>query len=1026
MNPKSPNRSGLSPEDLKVAIALESKELEHSFRWLEEHLPPSFHEEVSFQKRLLIARSLLSFQIQDRFVNIHLKHVAIILCPDATDVDLKILKTYAGYVIHYYRTFVSDAPPPGETSGMLRIALLYLDEAKDESDSPIIEPERKTELIQLIQRRNKEFPATDLETLLHGMTARFVRTLKNGRLALALDMFFRAKTSDECQYEMRQNRDWEEKNLPSLQIVLAWRSVPKCGFLYRLAKITLAHGLTLKKVAATYIDPYSVENVLILSIGVHGIDDKPAWESADIDDFLRELCLLKYFDTDDRIAEVFVKPKMLTGNEAHLIRSCAAFAHQALLYGDPHLYSIDNVTEGLCRHPELTVQLCKIFEKKFHPHTHNLAAYADERLAMVELIEKLDTGQALNDRRRKNILKCALDFIEYTLKTNFYGHNKSGFSFRLDPIYLDMLPYDRKEKFPALPYAIFFIRGMHYLGFNIRFKDLARGGVRTVMPDREESHAQERNNIFAESYNLSYTQHKKNKDIPEGGAKTAILLEPSTVLDQEDNLFREELGRQGMEKPFIEEKLKLAKAKRKTAYLFAAQRSFMECFMTLLNCDDHGVLKAKYVIDYWKKPEYIYLGPDENMLNEMIVWIADFAVRSGYRPGRSFMSSKPGAGINHKEYGVTSFGLNVYLHQTLLFLGIDPDKQSFTLKISGGPDGDVAGNEIHILATHYAKTAKLVALTDVSGTIFDPEGLDWKEMDALFREGQPIRMYPPEKLHEGGFLLDLQTKKQESTLVQHTLLWRKTHNKVTQEWLSGNDMNYLFRSNVHRTQADVFVPGGGRPRSLNESNISSFLNELGTPTAKAIVEGANLYLTPEARRFLEKLGTVVLKDSSCNKGGVICSSFEVLAGLCMSEDEFLEYKARYVTEVLGIIRKAALHEANLILDTHRTTGAFFTDLSDKVSERINLYKYQLLDHLVGITLSKDPKDPLIRCLLLYCPALLREKFQPQILKMPEIHKKAIIAVFLASHLVYTRGLDWSPSIADILSSIATDPKITGD
>jgi glutamate dehydrogenase len=388
------------------------------------------------------------------------------------------------------------------------------------------------------------------------------------------------------------------------------------------------------------------------------------------------------------------------------------------------------------------------------------------------------------------------------------------------------------------------------------------------------------------------------------------------------------------------------------------------------------------------------------------------------------MSSKPGAGINHKEYGVTSYGVNVYLHQTLLFLGIDPEKEPFTIKISGGPDGDVAGNEIHILATSYAKTAKLVALTDVSGTIFDPEGLNWEEMDTLFKNGQPIRFYPPEKLHEGGFLLDLQTKRQESSFAQQTLLWRKTGKKAVQEWLSGNDMNFLFRSNVHQVQADVFVPGGGRPRTLNEQNVKSFLDESGRPTAKAIIEGANLYLTPEARRFLEKLGTVILKDSSCNKGGVICSSFEVLAGLCMTEEEFLHVKEEYVKEVLNIIRLAALHEANLILETHRTTGAFFTDLSEKVSERINLFKYQLLEHLTGIELPSDPKDPLIKCLFLYCPPLLRKKHAKQILSMPDIHKKAIIAVFLASHLVYTRGLHWSPSVADILSSIATDPKIT--
>jgi glutamate dehydrogenase len=61
-------------------------------------------------------------------------------------------------------------------------------------------------------------------------------------------------------------------------------------------------------------------------------------------------------------------------------------------------------------------------------------------------------------------------------------------------------------------------------------------------------------------------------------------------------------------------------------------------------------------------------------------------------------SSKKGAGINHKEFGVTSEGVVVYLVTALKrVLNIDPAKQPFSVKITGGPDGDVAGNLIRIL-----------------------------------------------------------------------------------------------------------------------------------------------------------------------------------------------------------------------------------------------------------------------------------------------------------------------------------------
>ncbi len=1010
----------LSPQELRQALASESEAFENAFRWLEEHMPPRFHEEIDTKMRILIARNLLSFKLQNKLSQIQVENMALILCVDAPDADLKILKRFSNQAIRYYRTFISNVPPPGEKTGHLRIAILHLGEVHSHEK---LTPEQKTGLFSLAREYNPTLPADEFETMLQGLNPRFLRSMTSERLKIAIEMFFRAKERDQCQYEVRRNEDWEKTKAPSVQIILAWRNVPKSGFLYRLAQIISAHELALKRVTCTYINPYKADNILILSVGLHGLKGNAAWEETDIDDLLQEICLLKFFEADDAIASTFVLPGLISGNEGHMVRNFVSFTHQTLVYADPNIYTFDAIVEGLCRHPELTIHLCKAFEAKFHPDKHSPKIYAQKEEEISRLIEGLDTGHAINDAKRKNILRQTLHFIKYTLKTNFYRHNKSAFAFRLDPKYLDDVPFDRKEKFPELPFGIFFIRGMHFLGFNIRFKDLARGGVRTVTPEKWEQYFHERNNIFSEAYNLAYTQQKKNKDIPEGGAKTAILLKPFDVFAKELEIYKTEIEEAGTSPIILEEKCKTFLKDHKLTFLFASQRSFIESFMTLINCDDEGKLLAKSVVDTYEKPEYIYLGPDENMLNEMIVWIANFSVASKYKPGRSFMSSKPNAGINHKEYGVTSFGLNVYLHQTLLFLGINPEKDAFTIKISGGPDGDVAGNEILNLYKYYPKTAKLLALTDVSGTIYDPQGLNLEEMANLFHKSLPIRSYKTKLLSEGGFLLDLRTKRESSTFAQQTLLIRKKDGQLVEEWLSGHEMNLLYRSNVHQVKTNVFVPGGGRPRTLNESNYQTYLDEEGKPSSQAIVEGANLYLTPGARHALEKHGLLDLKDSSCNKGGVICSSFEVLAGLCMSEEEFMKEKKQYVEEVLAIIGKASLNEARLLLDTHKETGLPLTEISDKISEKINLYKYQLLDYFITIDLPQNPKDPLIKALFLYCPPLLRDKYRKNILAMPEIHKKAIIACYLASHLVYTRGINWNPNIADLLPTLTDDPHL---
>ncbi len=1007
---------------MQRAIIRESQRCEESYLWLQAHMPPRFFEERSEEDILLIVHSLMGFKLQDYFSQVHLKDYALVLCLDSDDADLRILENYQNYGIRDYFAFVSNAPPPfEEIKTHLRIAVIYFTHTPNGED--ILDTASKYEIQKLVKTRNPKLTEREFKQLLNGISPRFLRTMTKERLSLAIDMYFRAQTRDCCQYEVRYNKDWKGKEIPSMQIILAWRNVPKHHFLYKLAQVIHRHGLAMRRINATYIDPYTKDSTLIMSIGLHGANNKPTWEATDLVDFLRELVIIKYFENQETLEKVFVDSGWISGNLGNLLKAMSHFIHQMLVHADPYLYSLSNIEEGLCRHPEITTKLLQAFEQKFHPENHALKTYEKTKKEFQELIEDLDTGNESNDRRRKNILTLGLLFVDFTLKTNFYRNNKTAFSFRLDPQYFKALPYDYKEKFPEIPFAIFFMKGMYYIGFHIRFKDLSRGGLRTIFPQKLEQMLWERNNVFSECYNLAYTQQKKNKDIPEGGSKGVIFIEPYEW-HAEANIYKEEMKKANLNEGEMTERLKVFIEMQKIEYLYQTQRSYIESFVTLLNCEVDGRLRAKHVVDYWKRPEYIYLGPDENMHNSMIEWIANYAKYYQYKPGSSFITSKPVAGINHKEFGVTSFGVNVYLFEMLKYLGIDPSKDSFTIKISGGPDGDVAGNQILNLYKYCPTTAKLLALTDISGTIYDPSGLDLQILSELFKESKSIRHYPAEKLSEGGFLLDLFTRREQTAYAQQTLLQCKENGHLIDSWLSGSEMNHLFRTNVHQVRTDIFIPAGGRPRTLNENNYKEFLDESGKPTARAIIEGANLYLTPAARRALELLGVLIIKDSSANKGGVICSSFEVLLGLTLSDEEFIREKAKLMQEVLQIIGDRARDEARLLLSAHTHKGLYLTDISDLISQHITTYKYQILDHLQDLHLSNDSKHPFIRCLLHYCPLLLRSKYKDRILKeIPDGHKKAIIATYLASRVVYQRGLDWAPNIVDILPLLTQDKEI---
>jgi glutamate dehydrogenase len=1016
-----------TPEELRGAIEREAARFQETYEWLEANMSERFWNEVPKEFVMLIVHNLMSFHLQDYFSRIRVKESAIVLSLDSPDADIKVLSRFRRWGIKHLRHYTSRQPLPNGADGQrLRVTVMYFTEVVETAPAPLSIDEVHT-LKEKLRERNPEATDEAFDQLMAGINTRFLRALSLDRLVLALDMYLRAKTRDHCQYEVRYNDDWRETGIPSMQIILAWRNTPKFDFLYRLAKLIFRHKLLMTRVNATYIDPYGRDNVLMLAIGLDGQNDKPAWEAADVPDFLRELVTLKYFGGFPDITHTFVDSGLTTGNLGNYLKSVVYFIHQVLVHVDRHLYTLDSVTEAVCRHPELTVKICEAFDAKFNPEAHDIDrsnAICEELLALIEL---LDTGHAVNDTRRRNVLRTGVHFVQFCLKTNHYRKNKTGFSFRMDPAYLDKAPFKRHEIFPELPFAIFFIKGMHFIGFHIRFRDLARGGLRTVFPAGQEEMLVELNNVFGEAYNLAYTQQKKNKDIPEGGAKAVIFLKPYESLEIESEILAHELRGGGLDAQEVDAKVKTYYREQKEEYLYQTQRTFVSCLLTLVNCHDDGTLKAKHVVNYYRKPEYLYLGPDERMQASMIQWIAQFSKTYGYKPGVAFISSKPRIGINHKQYGVTSLGVNVYMQEALKELGIDPANDPFTVKISGGPDGDVAGNQIVNLHRYARDTAKLVALVDVSGTIYDPEGLDLDEMVKLFHAERPISYYPPELLHDGGWLLDRRTKRDEGAYRQTTLCWRKKGDELVEDWISSSEMARLFHLNVHQTPADIFIPAGGRPQTLHAGNVREYLDASEEPTSRAIVEGANLYLTSDARIFLQDKGVLIIKDSSANKCGVICSSFEVLCGLVLTEEEMLANKDQIVEEILDVLRERAYLEARLLLDTHAKTGATLTELSDKVSARINQYTDELLSYLEHEPWPNDPEHPFVRSYLQYGLPLLRKHFAQRLLdNVPDIHKKAILACHIASLLVYTRGLDWRPSIVDILPVIWEDHVFRGD
>jgi glutamate dehydrogenase len=212
------------------------------------------------------------------------------------------------------------------------------------------------------------------------------------------------------------------------------------------------------------------------------------------------------------------------------------------------------------------------------------------------------------------------------------------------------------------------------------------------------------------------------------------------------------------------------------------------------------------------------------------------------------------------------------------------------------------------------------------------------------------------------------------------------------------------RNSMHnRLIADAFIPCGGRPNTIDITNYKQFLQADGTPSSKLIVEGANLFITADARKALfEEGGVVIVKDSSANKGGVITSSYEICAAMLLTEEEFFDNKEQIVGEVIEKLRGLAKLEATLLFREFENFGGSLPEVSQVISNCIN----QATDALTVAldTLTEDDREALLPLFRAHLPKTMADMaFDRVHEKVPDQYIKNAIASCLASKLVYKEG-----------------------
>jgi glutamate dehydrogenase len=462
------------------------------------------------------------------------------------------------------------------------------------------------------------------------------------------------------------------------------------------------------------------------------------------------------------------------------------------------------------------------------------------------------------------------------------------------------------------------------------------------------------------------------------------------------------------------------------------------------------------VKDYYGRTEMVFFGPDEGTAPLMDA-VAFRAKERGYAYWRTITTGKS-FGIPHDTYGmlrnqdlfglvphgksgtellingesiVTTTDMNAIYEKIggqvetsgmtttsvmgsfrTLIAHSDVNEAELNLMMTGGPDGDLGSNEIQCYK------GKICLVIDGGAILFDPEGLDREALMkiAFMRHTSPRAnslAYPEEKLSPKGFRVPLRGK--DITLPDGTFV---ADGAMFHRNFMTDPANRKF---IEQANIQAFIPCGGFKDTVNQQNVKAFTSLF--KELRFIVEGANVFFSDAARRFIaKKTGILQIKDSSANKGGVFSSAVaEVLTAFLFEDDyekrllEDVTTRWALIRDMLNLVRTHASNETAMLLKIHeKTPDTPLFVLSEQTSEQIFAFQNQVADFLDAILADQDL---IWQVMAAYIPGVLVKILgRDAILGIMNAEKlrayrNAIVTKKLASTAFYRHGNEWDTYVA---------------
>jgi glutamate dehydrogenase (NAD(P)+) len=302
---------------------------------------------------------------------------------------------------------------------------------------------------------------------------------------------------------------------------------------------------------------------------------------------------------------------------------------------------------------------------------------------------------------------------------------------------------------------------------------------------------------------------------------------------------------------------------------FGGGKGGVVCDPTRMSRRELEALTRRYVAEIVDAigPDKDVPAPDVNTNDQIMAWVMDtYSMHVGYT-ATAIVTGKPiemGGSLGRRE--ATGRGVMIVTREAARHLGFDI--KGATVAVQG------FGNVGSVSAALLAELgAKIVAVTDWRGGVYNAGGIDVQKLLEYARQNKSIDGYP------GGESLD--------------------------------------NARLFSLDVDVLVP------AALENQIT--LENAPDIRAKVVAEGANGPTTPEAHRHLHERGVFVIPDILANAGGVTTSYFEWVQnrhGYFWEEDEVnRRLEAKMVEAFRDVVETSVRYKTDL------RTGAYIVAIN---------------------------------------------------------------------------------------------------